>query len=88
MFRFWVKEIKDNRLLRDITITDETNDTRTHKIMHSLEKACADFDLPVPIWLNNNVTEFKRHSKTRFLKDSFIESIPFDYLEIQILEED
>ena len=87
MFKLWVKEIKDNHLLKDVTIEDATDDTRTHKIMHSLEKACVGFDLAVPIWLDNNVKEFKRHSKTRFYKDSFIESVEFDYLEIQILEE-
>ena len=32
--------------------------------------------------------EFKRHSKTRFYQDSFIEEIPFDYLELQVIEED
>ena len=87
MFKLWVKEIKDNHLLKDVTIEDKTDDTRTHKIMHSLEKACVGFDLAVPIWLNTNVKEFKRHSRTRFYKDSFIESVEFDYLEIQVLEE-
>ena len=87
MFKLWVKEIKDNHLLRDVTIEDKTDDTRTHKIKNSLEKACVGFDLAVPIWLNTNVKEFKRHSRTRFYKDSFIESVEFDYLEIQILEE-
>ena len=87
MFKLWVKEIKDNHLLKDVTIEDATDDTRTHKILHALEKACTRFDLAVPIWLDNNVKEFKRHSKTRFYKDSFIESVEFDYLEIQILEE-
>lgn len=87
MFKLWVKEIKDNHLLRDVTIEDNSDDTRTHKIMHSLEKACVKFDLAVPIWLDSNVKEFKRISRTRFYRDSFIESISFDYLEIQILEE-
>ena len=87
MFKLWVKEIKENHLLKDVTIEDTSEDTRTHKIMHSLEKACVGFDLAVPIWLNTNVKEFKRHSRTRFYKDSSIESVEFDYLEIQILEE-
>jgi len=87
MFKLWVKEIKDNHLIKDVTIEDGSDDTRTHKIMHSLEKACVCFDLAIPIWLNSNVNEFKRHSRTRFYKDSFIETITFDYLEIQILEE-
>lgn len=87
MFRLWIKEIKDNHLIKDITIEDSSNDTRTHKIMNSLEKACYEFDLSKPIWLDSNISEFKSLSKTRFTKDSFIESIDFDYLEILILEE-
>ncbi|MCQ2543166.1 MAG: hypothetical protein MJ126_03300 [Lachnospiraceae bacterium] len=88
MFRLWVKEIKDNHLIMDTTISDSSSETRTHKIFSSLEKACSEFDITVPIWLDKNIHEFKSVSKTRFNKDSFIESIEFDYLEIQILEED
>jgi len=43
------------------------------------------------IWKSNHLikdTDFKRHSKTRFYQDSFIEQIEFDYLEIQVIEED
>ena len=29
MFRLWGKEFKENRLLRDTVICDETTDTRT-----------------------------------------------------------
>ncbi len=88
MFKLWLKEIKDNHHLKDITITDESNETRTHKVFKSLEKGCSSFDLCVPIWLDKNISEFKSVSKTRFTKDSFIESIDFDYLEIQVIEED
>ena len=88
MFRLWIKEIKDNHHIKDITISDESNDSRTHKVFKSLEKGCSEFDLSVPIWLNKNISEFKSVSKTRFTRDSFIESIDFDYLEIQIIEED
>ena len=41
-----------------------------------------------PIWLDVNVAEFKRHAKTRFTQDSFIESIDFDFLEMHVIEED
>ena len=30
----------------------------------------------------------KRHDKARFYQDNFIEHIEFDYLEIQVIEED
>lgn len=88
MFRLWGKIFKDNHMLRDTVIEDDRNDTRTHKIFDSLDQICYDFDLGKPIWLYSNIQEFKRHSKTRFYQDSFIEEIPFDYLELQVIEED
>ena len=75
-------------MIADLTLTDTTEDTRTHKIFRMLETACHEFDLPVPIWLDSNIAEFKRISKTRFTKDSFVEEIPFDGLEIHVIEED
>lgn len=88
MFRLWGKIWKDNHLLQDMVFEDDSNDTRTHKIFRGLEKICYDFDLGNPIWLEKTIAEFKRHDKARFYQDNFIEEIPFDYLEIQVIEED
>ena len=86
--RVWGKEIKDNHLLKDVVISNDENDTRTHKIFHALEEICLKFDLSKPIWLDSNISDLQIHRKTRFTQDSFIETIPFDYLEFQIIEED
>lgn len=88
MFRLWGKIFKDNHLLQDAVICDDTEDTRTHKIFHALDELCYAFDLEKPIWLDSNISEFQKVSKTRFRQDSFIETVEFDYLEIQIIEED
>ena len=88
MFRLWAKIIKDNHLLKDTVICDDSEDTRTHKVFHAIEEACYEFDLGNPIWLDSTISEFKRHDKARFTADNFIESIEFDYMEIQIIEED
>lgn len=88
MFRLWGKIWHDNHLLKDTTICDDSADTRTHKIFHALEEICLQFDLGKPIWLDSNISEFRRHSRTRFRADSFVEEIDFDYLEIQVIEED
>ena len=88
MFRVWAKEFKDNRMLRDTVVCDDTNDTRTHKIFNALDTVCYEFDLSKPIWLDNTVSEFQRHAKARFYEDNFVDSIDFDYLEIQVIEED
>ena len=86
--RIWFKEWKNTHLLRDVVITDDSQDTRTHKIFHALEKACMELDLQVPLWLDNNIRDFQRYSRTRWSSDCFMEEIDFDYLEILVIEED
>lgn len=88
MFRLWGKIWKNNRLISDITVEDDSEETRTHKVFHALDQICLEMDLGKPIWLDANIRDFQRHSRTRFRQDSFIEQIDFDYLEIQIIEED
>ena len=51
MFRLWAKEFKDNRMLRDMVICDDSDETRTHKIFNALEEICYEFDLSKPIWM-------------------------------------
>lgn len=88
MFRLWGKLWKDNKMLKDTVICDDSQDTRTHKIFRALDEICYTFDLGKPIWLDSTIREFKRHDKARFYQDSFMESIEFDYLEIHVIEED
>ena len=64
--RIWFKIYTDTHLMRDITIENNSDDTRTHKIFKALEDACLAFDLGKPIWLDSNISDFKRHGKTRF----------------------
>jgi hypothetical protein len=52
-----------------------------------VDTLCYEFDLSKPIWLDSTVEDFKRHDRTRFTKDNFIDEIDFDYLEIQVIEE-
>ena len=88
MFRVWGKLFKDNRMLKDLTVCDDSQDTRTHKVLHALDEMCYAFDLSKPIWLDSNVREFQRHAKTRFRQDSFMDEVDFDFLEFQVIEED
>ena len=72
MFRMWAKIFQNNHMLKDICIEDGSDDTRTHKVFHSLDEVCHQFDLGTPIWLDMNIADFKRHNKTRFTQDSFV----------------
>lgn len=86
--RIWVKEIRDGRPVKDIVIENNSEDTRTHKVFDALEKACIEFDLATPIWLDKNIREFQKSSRTKFYSDSFIESIDFEYMDFHVLDED
>lgn len=88
MFRLWAKVFKDTRMLWDTCIEDDRKDTRTHKVFRAIDEVCREFDLGAPIWLDKTIAEFQRHAKARFTQDNFLESIDFDYLEIQVIEED
>ena len=87
MFRLMGCIYKDARILKSTVICDESDSTRTHKIFSGLNFICLEFDLEKPIWLESNITDFQRQSKTRFTQDNFIEELDFDYLSIEVIEE-
>ena len=86
--RIWAKIFKNNRMLQDMVVENKEDMTRTKKIFAALDEVCYEFDLSKPIWLEANIEEFKRISKTRFRKDNFIDSVSFDFLEFHVIEED
>ena len=88
MFRMWGKIMKDNRLVRDKVICiGDYSLSRTQMVFQALDDICYEFDLSKPLWLDATVRDFQLHDKTRFTQDNFIDSVEFDFLEIQIIEE-
>ena len=75
-------------MVRDNVLEDTSAATRTTKVLEALRLICVEFDLSVPIWLDANIREFQRRARTRFSRDCFVEQIDFDYLELQVIEED
>lgn len=89
MFRIWGRLIKGNKTLNDYTsCIEDYSLTRTNKVYKALDEICIQFDLAKPIWLKSNQEDFILHSRTRFTQDNFIETIDFDYLDFQVIEEE
>jgi hypothetical protein len=86
--RFWAKIINRHRVERDTVIEDYGTSNRTKKVTDALQAACAEFDLPVPMWLDVNIRDFQRTAKVRFGPDSFGEPVNFQSFEFQVIEED
>ena len=88
MFRLWVKIIDSGKIVKNMTIENSDSSlNRTKKIFHAIDEACYAYDLSKPLWLDKNISEFKKSNKTRFTKDNFVDEIDFDYLEIEVIEE-
>ena len=89
MFRLWAKIWKENHLIKDIVIENDDNTlNRTKKVFAAIDSVCYEFDLSKPLWLDSTIREFKEHDKARFSQDNFVDQIDFDFLEIQVIEED
>lgn len=89
MFRIWAKVYTSGNILKNLTIENpDTSLNRTKKIFNAIDEVCYEYNLSKPLWLDKNIREFKRSSRTRFSQDNFVDEIDFDFLEIEVLEED
>ena len=89
MFRLWAKIIDAGKIVKNMTIENSDSSlNRTKKIFQAIDEACYAYDLSKPLWLDKNISEFKKSNKTRFTKDNFVDEIDFDFLEIEVIEED
>lgn len=83
MSRLWIRLIRHHRIARQMTVNCAWGDERD-----ALREACHDMDVPAPIWLNKNENEFGQFRRTAFNADSFVESVSFDRMEIEFLDDE
>ena len=88
MFRLWAKIMVSGKMVKNMTIENSDSSlNRTKKIFNSIDEICYAYDLSKPIWLDKNIREFKKNSRTRFTKDNFVDEIEFDSMDIEVIEE-
>lgn len=86
--RLWGKLIKKQQIISDIVVENwDPNLSTEKKLKDCLERLCYEFDIPYPLWLPHNEKDYAQYQKTSFRQDHFIESISFDYFEIEQIEE-
>lgn len=86
--RIWFKEFENTHLIKETVVENLENMNRTRKVFDAITQVCNEFNLGQPIWLDSSVKDFQKHGKVRFNQDNFMEHIDFDYLEMQVIEED
>ena len=82
MTRLWIRLMKHNRIAEQKTVSCPPGEERD-----CLREACREMDVPAPIWLNKNESEYGRFRRTAFTADNFVEGVGFDRLEIEFLDD-
>lgn len=81
--RLWVKQVKGHRVEKDLVLPCERGEVRT-----VLREAMHEMDLSEPMWLKRHQSDWAQYGLTRFLPEHFMESVPFDRLEISYIAPD
>lgn len=76
----WVRLMRKNRI--DGSITQPCSPDEWEE---ALEEACRRLDVPRPLIINKNRRDWEAFSQTRFMPDSFMESVAFDRMEVEFI---
>lgn len=88
MLRVWGIVKKNNKILRDMVAEYEGEEVEeVDMLKHCLSKICYEFDLQRPMWLPKNQKEYEDYRRVVLTEDNFIETIDFDNLELEILDD-
>lgn len=83
MSRLWVKVIHNHKIVRHEAVPCALGEEK-ERLTELLQK----MDIPSPMWLDKHEREYGEYRHTWFLKEHFIEDVPFDKLEVEFLYDD
>ncbi|MBR6028104.1 MAG: hypothetical protein IKP40_03365 [Clostridia bacterium] len=79
----WVRVIRRHKIERQTV-----EPCAPEEVREALTEACRKLDLSAPVWLPRHERDWRDFSQTRFSPDDFMESVPFDRLEIELIDPD
>lgn len=89
MLKIWGKVLKRNKIVQSHTAqNNDSNLTDQERIDMCMDEICRKFDIQKPLWLPIHYKDLAGYRRVKFNSDSFMEDIPFDTFEIEIIEED
>lgn len=78
--RLWIRLMKGHKCQRDFLLPSSREDPRD-----ALRQALPQMDLSQPLWLPRHQADWEAYALTRFLPEHFLESVPFDRMEISYI---
>ena len=77
MDQIWARVIAHHRIVKNETVPFDGS------LLDALNALCARMDLPRPMILPKHEREWEQFGQMHFTKDHFVESFPYDKLEIE-----
>lgn len=79
----WVRLMKRTRIEKDMT-----QPCAREEWQDALDEACHKLDVTRPMVLPRHERDWDEFSQTRFLKEHFMEDVPFDRMEVEYIDPD
>ncbi len=79
----WIRLMQKNRIMKDILMECALNDWE-----HAVEEGARRLDVARPLVLPKHERDFDEFHQTRFLRDHFMEEVPFDRMEVEWVDPD
>ncbi len=78
---------KANLNLAERTVEkSEVGDSFVKDLEWCFVKLCRELDIPIPLWLVKNTSEFAKFRQTIFFAEHFTENVSFDRFQIKLLK--
>jgi len=87
MLKVWGKLIKDQKVIASEQFVSEKPAIQD-ALLECIEYFAHTFDIEAPMWQSTHTKQLGLFRKATFKSDDFIDKIPFDKFELQILERD
>ena len=83
MKRLWARLLLRHKIIQQATVP-----CQSEEVKEALLAALREFDAPAPVWLPKHQREMDEFRHTWFSRGDFMESVHFDRLEIELLDEE
>ena len=87
MVRIWAKIYRDKKIVQSF-IYEREAPFRREDLFSYLTEICERFDAPVPVLLSTHERHFVQFNNLRLRASAFVESVDFDYLQLENIAED
>ncbi len=81
MAGIWIRLVRKNKIYRDVSVECAREDWR-----EAMDRGMEKLDAARPLVLPKHERDWEEFSQTRFLKEHFMEDVPFDRMEVEWID--